>query len=1210
MAGIKHGVGCNCCGCKFETPQYVSPTTWQTVADGSATVLSPTFETYNHYRFSGDLFAGFFGSDATRTMTMEFISEDENTVYDTITWQYNNKWDLYETDGDCSRGTTGEWKFWYKGGWGFSKGTNQFSIKTEDRELPPASSYVTIASVTSADSSRDTISSGAGCVVRAYPAGEVERPCNLSPDSSCPCSTENEQGDIEWAISHDGWATASGNDSIPAFDQFRFWTQTFDDDSCVAASEPNCNGLTEMRSSYVVYNYAGQQASATQDWADGVQSKQTAASSNAGATASGYGGYVALSPTCVTGHYTQPTTTTSIYHYTDAGSGAFNVAVHQNMVKVLSGTSVTLQVVRQSADIACTVVVSVSNGADQTISMGVGELVKNFSVTAPTTTTGKDEPDVSDSIATASFSNGLNGIRVKEDVIEFEGSGVMVAHGKCMLNTGEFGDANPHGVWFPIDRKGWSDTNFKIRLTNNGGSLNYSSYDYKLIKNEELDCYDLANSKCQAEYVCADKAEYHYNPIEAGNFGGAISAEFPSKLRTEVNACTTRTIMQDFTAAPLLNDGYGGVLYLYGAHRQTTRDVDPNSLVVPHYDPPANGSYNTPFGSYCFNDGNRYYYQERFVYDELPSGFVGVDTSTYGATQGTIVDSLTCGTTSGTTSQFSITTLSNVGTNATQNAVSWGNVSANWQSNAGNSTGWKSENYTSGTCQVDLDNSIKQERNPASNGIESLIIEATIIRPIRTTSWPPSITIPTDSSNEVYISDDTFKGLMFGEGTTHHDNFLGQTEVYVTDDTALPALQSSDFTTLIDNGATLWVQIDGATDPADDGYYTLDNNNGTVELNAASKTSTEPTLDPELTGIEAAITASHLTHSSLTYAPTDVYGTFPAVSDDMTYSIVIGGINHANQLYATKLPFTEGYQYETGGRAKWRQDNDYSAVFGYLGGSHTWVFSTGSGGLGSSCQWTNSYTPQEVITNSASANFQLYRQGYDFTRELYTAHENDLNNPYTCVGEYTKHSTGSVPSQAGEPVRIDQDFLTENHRVIVDNGLTPTVVPQSTTVEWVQAFGASDIVQKACCDGQANQTGTLTGSYFDLTNEPEYSVSWSLSFERLVETRTQLLVLGNDTAPVWGAASTIESSIMMKKRWIDCWDGMPSSLATQSYSSSDFVSGQAPIRIFDSVEMSNVRQAGSLDENDNYEYTIADVNIKSHTADFSTLTFDLTGLSW
>jgi hypothetical protein len=592
MAGIKHSVGCGCCGCNFETPQYVSPTTWQTVADESATVLSPTFKTYEHYRFSGDLFAGFFGSDATRTMTMEFISEDENTVYDTITWQYNTKWDLYETDGNCDKGTDGEWFFRYKGGFGFAKGTDQFTTKPEDRELPPASSYVTIASVTSADSARDTISAGAGCVVRAYPAGEVDRPCHPNPDSSCPCASENEQGKIEWGISHDGWATASGNDSIPAFEQYRFWTQTFDDDSCVAVNDFDCYGLTQMRSNYVVYNYAGQQASATQDWADGVQTQSTAASSNSGATASGYGGYVALSPTCVTGHYAQPTTTTSIYHYTDAGSGNFDVAVHQNNVKTLSGQSIALQVVRRAADIACDVVVAVSNGPDQTISMGVGELVKNFSVTAPTTTTGKEEPDVNDMLATASWGSGLNGIRVKEDVIEFEGAGIMVAHGKCMMNTVDFGaEINPYGIWFPLDRKSWSDTNFKIRLTNSGGSLNYSSYDYKLIKNGELDCYDLANNKCQPEYVCSDKAEYHYNPIKAGNLGGAISAEFPSELRTEVNKCTTRTIYQDFSAAPLLNDGYGGVVYIYGAHRMSTYRVDEGSLVVPYYTRPATGNY-------------------------------------------------------------------------------------------------------------------------------------------------------------------------------------------------------------------------------------------------------------------------------------------------------------------------------------------------------------------------------------------------------------------------------------------------------------------------------------------------------------------------------------------------------------------------------------------------------------------------------------------
>ena len=1207
---IKHSAGCSCCGCDWSTPQYVSPTTWQTVADSTATVLSPTFETYNHYRFSGDLFAGFFGSDATRTMTMEFISEDENTVYDTITWQYNDQWDLYSTNGDCARGSSGEWKFNYKGGWGFAKsGGDQFSIRTEDREIPPASSYVTIASVTSADSARDTISAGAGCVVRAYPTGEVQRPCHPSPDSSCPCSSENEQGMIEWGISHDGWATASGNDTIPAFDQYRFWTQTFDDDSCVAVNEFNCNGLTEMRSNYVVYNYAGQQASATQDWADGVQTKSTAASSNSGATTSGYGGYVALTPTCVTGHYSQPSTTTSIYHYTDAGSGAFNVAVHQNTVKTLSGQSITLQVVRQAADIACTVVVSVSNGADQTINMAVGELVKNFSVTAPTTTTGKEEPDVNDSIATASFSSALNGIRVKEDVIEFEGNGIMVAHGKCMMNTINFGaEINPYGYWFPLDRKSWSDTNFKIRLTNNGGTIRYSSYDYKLIKNDELDCYDLANNQCLPEYVCSDKAEYHYNPVKAGNFGGAISAEFPSELRTEVNKCTTRTIMQDFSGVSLLNDGYGGTLYLYGAHRQTIRNVDNGSLVVPRYTPPTNGSYNTAFGAYCFNDGNRYYYQTRFVYDELPSGFVGVDTSTYGVTQGTLVDNLTCGTTAATTSQFSITTLSNVGTNATQHALSWGNVSAGWVSNAGSSSGWRSENYTSGTCTVDLDNSIKQERNPASSGIDSLIIEATIVRPVVTSSWPPDLAIPTDAENQVYITQGTFKGLMFGEGTTHHDTFLGQTELYLTDDTSLPALQSSDFTTLIDNGATLWVQIDGATDPADDGYYTLDNNGGTVELNVASKTSTEPTLDPELTGIEAAITANHLTHSSFESQPTDLYGTFPPISNDMTYSIVIGGVNHANAIYATKLPMTEQYQYETGGRAKWRQDNDYSAVFGYLG-YNTWVFDTGTGGIGSSCQWTNSHTPQEVITNSASSNFQLYNQTYDFTRELYTSHENHPTNPYTCVGEYTKHSAGSAPIQEGEPVRTTDDFISEDHRVIVDDGSTPTVVPVSKQVDWVQAFGASDIVNRACCNGESNQTGTLNGGYFDLSTEPEYSVSWNLWFERLVETRTELVSLGTSDPP-WGAPSMVESSILMRKRWVDCWDGMPSSFPTQSYGSSDFVSGQDPIRIFDSVEMSNVRPAGSLNNDDEFEFVIADVNIKSHTADFSTLTFDLTGLSW
>ena len=122
-------------------------------------------------------------------------------------------------------------------------------------------------------------------------------------------------------------------------------------------------------------------------------------------------------------------------------------------------------------------------------------------------------------------------------------------------------------------------------------------------------------------------------------------------------------------------------------------------------------------------------------------------------------------------------------------------------------------------------------------------------------------------------------------------------------------------------------------------------------------------------------------------------------------------------------------------------------------------------------------------------------------------------------------------------------------------------------------------------------------------------MNWNKGFERLVETRTELINMASGSPP-WGDAILVESSIELKKRWYDCWDGMPTAMATASYSSSDFVTGQSPIRIFESVEMSNVRVAGSLDDDDDYEYIIADVNVKSNEADFSTLTFDLTGLGW
>lgn len=1205
---IKHSAGCSCCfSCEFESLQYVSPTTTSTVADGTSTVLSPVFENYNHYRFSGDLFAGFFGSDATRTMTMEFISEDETTVYDTITWQYNSKWDLYNTEGGCDRGESGDWTFNYKGGFGFEKSNgDQFSIKTEDRELPAASSYVTVSSVSSADSSRDTISSSAGCVVRAYPTGEVDRPCQLDPDSTCPCSSEIKAGEVEWAISHDGWATASGNDSIPAFDMYRFWNLTFDQDSCSVSSNANCSGLTQARTSYVVHNYLGSQSSATQDWADGTQSKQTTATSNAGATASGYGGFVAMTPICTTGHYAQPSTTTSIYHYTDAGSGAFNVSIHQNLVKTTSGSSITLQVVRQAADIACTVVVSVSNGADQTINMGVGELVKNFSVTAPTSTTGKETPDVTDSLATATSLATLNGIRVKEDVIEFEGSGVMVAHGKCMLNTD---GSVSNGQWFPLDRKSWGSNNFKIRLTNNGSSVNYSSYDYKLIKNEDLDCYDEANSNCPPEYVCSNKAEYHYNPIEAVNFAGAISSEFPDKLRTEVNGCTTRTIMQDFSGSDLTDKAYGGTRYIHSVNRFTVHQVDQNSIVIPDETAPTDGSYNTPFSTYCFNDGNRYYYQERFVYTGWPSGQVKTVIGYWNIVSGIGSANMTCGTTSGTTSQIDNVTLSNVGTNAFQRTQYWKSISGSFQSNAGSGSGWNSTYHTSGTCDVNGDNLFDENRAAGSSGINSMIIEATLVKPVSSATWPPSIAIPANPTNEVYLSQSPFAGLMFGENSVSgfHDDFLGQTKMYTTADTTLPSLQSSDITDLIDSGATLWVEILNDNDPTDDGYYTLSNNAGTVELNTGSKTATPPTLTSTKVGIDASIVAEHLTHNLLTDSipPSEVFGTIPAKSNDMTYTHIIGGVSHANGLKATVPTQGSHYQYETGGRAKWLDDMGNVGILGFDGGANTETFVVNT--ATPACGWNAStWTPAVVLSN----NTQWSYQGFDPTLENYNAY-----SPSPCGGQYVNKG-GSLPPEGGTPYRTSEDFLSESHSVYVyDRSGLPTTDPEIWTVgtytqgiEWTQSFGGSDAVYKACCDGAANQYGTLTGYYFDFSGAPAYTPSFSRWFDRLLETRSELFSI-NGGYP-WGGTYLKESKISMKKKWVDCWDGLPSTLATISYSSSDMVSGAEPIRIFDSVTVDNIRIGGTLDENNDWEYLLADVNVTSTNADFSTLTFDLTGLSW
>ena len=1209
---IKHSPGCGCCvNCDFGNLQYVSPTETDVVTDGTATVLSPTFQNYNHYRFNGDLFADFMTSDATRTVTMEFISTDENTVYDTITWQHNNKWDLFNKTRECERSESGEIEYSYRGGFGFEKSNgDQFTTKSSARDVPAAASLVSITSVSSSDTTRDTIGNDL-CIVKAYPSGEVDRPCQLDQDSTCPCETENKAGSVEWAISHDSWATSSNASSIPSFNMYRLWHLTFDDDSCVNLSNASCSGLTQARTNQVVYNYSGIQSSSTDDWSNGTQTKTTSSSSNSGQTTSGYGGYVAMTPVCPTSHYSQASTTISVSNFTDAGSGPMNVSIHQQKVKALSGGSVTLQLTRNAADIACDVVVADSNGSTQTITMGVNELVKTFSVTAVTTTTGKEEPLINDFLASPSSSSKMNGIRVKEDVIEFDGGLDMVAHNKCIMNT----EGATYGHWFPIDRKSWTSVDFKIRLTNSGGDISYSSYDSKIIKNDDLDCYDGANTQCPPEYVCSEKAEFHYNPITAGNFAGAVSSEFPDKLRTEVDGCTTNTILQDFSADDLLDVGYGGVKYIYSTTKYSNHDVDTNSIVIPYSNAPADGNYNTPFGAYCFNDGNTYYYASKFRYDGWPSGYVNTVSGYWGIVEGVIQANLTCGTTAATTSEIDYVQLSNVGTNAFQRSNYWNSIAGSFQSNAGNGASFTSNIYTSGSCDVASDNEYTQTRQAGSNGIDSVSISATVVKPTESSTWPPSIAVPTDSTNDVYITSTVFTGLMFGEDAVsgYFDDFLGQTEFYITDDISLPDLQSTNYTDLIDDGETLWIEIQNSSDPAEDGFYSLINNAGTVEADVATKTSTQPTLSIPLVGIEASIIANHLASRLFESGPlsTDVYGSDPVIANGvMTYQHIVGGRGHANGLSATQLDNTGGYQYESGGRAKWLSDNSGCQILGYLGDADTYVYRVGPETSGADCAWSNQYTPQSFLANSQEWGWQAW----DASREIYWAHESGLNFPRTCDGFYTTQSGQSQPPEAPEPSRTDVDFLSEDHKVYVyDRTISPipepwTAASYTQSITWTQAFGASDVVTRGCCNSETPNSGTLTGWYFDWTNAYEYQVNWSHGFDRLLETRSVLSDFSDGDYP-WDGVYLKESNIDMKKKWIDCWEGMPTNIGTLSYSSSDFVSGQDPINIYQSTLVENIRSVGSVVNNE-YDAVIADVTITTTEADFSTLTFDLTGLSW
>lgn len=1199
---IKRSVGCSCCGCAWSDYSELMSAT---VPADTATVLSPTFKGMMNYEFANDMF-GFVSGSSGFECTLEFISTDETTVYDTLVFKQLDGMSKVGAVNDfsatCSEGMR------YAGGFGYEKNSKSNVLAMSTMDVEPDTYQVQITNaVCSADQASANGWSTSPCALRGYPTGEVgidDIPCSSVAKNAaqCPSLAHAEAGVLVPRV--DKWSQLKSTlaTMVDDIDFLRLYYLKYDEDQegqrdATCTYCPTADGVN----STWVLSGQGFGINTGNCWTDGQQVQ----------TVSGLGAAGSLGNSAITNTMYCPSKSASTeieplddgFYATYTGNQGLHIV--QSSANELSGGSATLQIMRYNATNSTTVTVSVSNSADITVTLAAGEFIKEFSVTAPTATAGS--PQFYEPSGSTYSGYVLNKMRVRDHVIE-----LPIQTGSDAINIDS--DTFVQGEWYPFDRTGWTDVDFKIRIECTL-DITRQFYREQQSRREDTGCFDPKHESCQIDGECKAKPEYHVQPItvESVTETGEITW-MPPFVNNEVSGCGTDSLF----AVDRSNNNFDlGVPSSY-------RQVQHQTNVLPSYfvtdtgisyigleDAPVDYYQNTSCTNFL-GDCVPHTYLTEWDYDAGFEWFPAFWPSPIqlAKTIGSCTTNVSCFPNpfpdlGWVETKFPwISTLSD--TAAKQEAYTEGSggylasfgVPERWESKTANLT-WYDFSHSWGSYCGEFDSATDTVEDLFSfkphdnNGVERVLVYAEVVKPRDVTAaWSQPYDI--GSQGDYFISKETPKGLMFFHNSaTSSVDYIGQVTIDTLTSKTLGSY-SQDFKDLVGAGNDIWIEVSDPDNPSDDGYWKYDYTAGVLSL--TGQTSTEPSTVPEKIGVSASLTIDHLSH--------------PRIHEDGE-----GDIDLSDPVLGEGTAVAGGIEFDVilEGRGAWTIDTAEATLveddveWEYQYGDDAFILLGGNGTLKrktcTTAGFDNPINPFDVDTGVPNC--------YDPTSQEYDS----CNNEGLDVWPFG----GSAPSQtktAPLPPTTDNSASATDYILRSITSASDLVLVKTP----ISAYNNPvDIVaEDVCCDNQSAIPATVDKTVVDLEQSPAADLSLidnpdacSLAGKLTLYQFTSTIDLGSTGDLGFAKDIGIYSShFYYKTKWVDCWEGLPdfTGLTFDGATDGKVDSNGDPLNE-DIIVVTGIEVAPELKVEDDGTVIIP-TTVLTETLDTSGLSLTLKGLNW
>ena len=461
----------------------------------------------------------------------------------------------------------------------------------------------------------------------------------------------------------------------------------------------------------------------------------------------------------------------------------------------------------------------------------------------------------------------------------------------------------------------------------------------------------------------------------------------------------------------------------------------------------------------------------------------------------------------------------------------------------------------------------------SDDGVMGVITRATVVSTTKTASWPPDESLPDDPVGIKYETTSPLKGLLFDETATGYE-YAGQVELAVHDDRSdLSSFSSSGLLTLLAS-STLWIQIEGSTDPAEDGYYQLQNVGGSLEVDTATLTQTEPTLTVRKVGVQGSITCSHVTHEFMEEdfdweSDYRIVEAPPVVGPNVSYkhSVRKWKYDQTDYEWDESVPI-----YEEG------DDYDYDA---------------------------NIYVNHIDVTGGVE---QFRPDKSEYKHFLFCS---DITSPGATVDEqfYTDNAD-KIPEEPGAPTSYFHGVPEMTSRIIEDKTNGPWTYETFDVSHYNVGLRPDGLmIELVCCDFPpfSPTAGDATVTYADLSQQPNFDpdlTRWRDNYPDDLDTITERSCSIGHTDDIdspFAGIITGSTTVNYKIKWFDCWEGMPDSLST-SFGPADLVSNQPTIYALKKIQTGEI---GGLNEEPYVE-----VDMEFTEIDLSSLSFNVSGDSW